>query len=85
MFYSKIELIVLIFKENRVNCFKSYTDCFNGKKFDEFERAVTEPSLLILVCRWLESTPDLQDNTVWDQYSKAADRWLETSLEVRKI
>ncbi|VVC39797.1 Tryptophan 2,3-dioxygenase [Cinara cedri] len=68
-------------KENRVNCCKSYTECFNGKKSDEFERTSTEPSLFTLVCRWLESMPILQDNIVWDQYRKATDHWLEESIK----
>lgn len=69
-------------KENRVNCCKSYTDCFNDKKYDELERASAEPSLFSLVCHWLESIPTLKDNIVWDQYRRAADHWLERSTEV---
>ncbi|XP_026804490.1 tryptophan 2,3-dioxygenase [Rhopalosiphum maidis] len=68
-------------KENRVNCCKSYTDCFNGKKYDELERVSAEPSLFSLVCHWLESIPMLKDNIVWDQYRRAADHWLERSTE----
>jgi len=70
-------------QENRVNCCKSYTDCFNSKNYAELERTSTEPSLFTLVCHWLESTPILKDNIVWDQYRKAADHWLEGSTEVR--
>uniref|UniRef100_A0A2S2QR91 Tryptophan 2,3-dioxygenase n=1 Tax=Sipha flava TaxID=143950 RepID=A0A2S2QR91_9HEMI len=51
------------------------------KKSEEFERTLTEPNLLTLVCRWLESMPVLQDNTIWDQYRRAADLWLEESTE----
>lgn len=69
-------------KENRVDCRKSYTDCYNDKKSDEFNRTSAEPSLFTLVCRWLESTPILQDNTTWDQYRRAADYWLDESTEV---
>lgn len=69
-------------KENRVACCKSYTDCFNDKKSDEFDRTSVEPSLFTLVCHWLESTPILQDNIAWDQYRRAADHWLNGSTEV---
>lgn len=61
-----------------MNCCKSYTDCFNDTKSDEFERTSTEPSLFTLVCHWLESMPILQDNVVWDHYCKATDHWLES-------
>lgn len=66
-----------------MNCSKSYTDCFNDKKCDEFERTITEPSMFTLVCHWLESVPILHDNVVWDQYRRATDRWLEESIKVR--
>uniref|UniRef100_A0A2H8TFX8 Tryptophan 2,3-dioxygenase n=1 Tax=Melanaphis sacchari TaxID=742174 RepID=A0A2H8TFX8_9HEMI len=79
--FRMIEYKLGLRKENRVNCCKSYTDCFNGKKYDELERVSTEPSLFSLVCHWLESIPMLKDNIVWDQYRKAADHWLERSTE----
>lgn len=77
--------IFLFFQENRVSCCKSYTDCFNGKISTALERTTTEPSLFTLVNSWLESTPNLKDGNVWDHYRKAADRWLEESLEVYTI
>lgn len=54
----------------------------NGTKSDDHEQNPTEFSLFSLVCRWLESTPILNDNVAWDQYRKAADRWLKEPSEV---
>lgn len=59
-----------------------YTGCLNGTNSDDLEPNSTEFSLFSLVCRWLESTPILNDNIAWDQYRKAADLWLEVSSEV---
>lgn len=59
-----------------------YTGHLNGAKADEIEQNPAEFSLFSLVCRWLESTPILNDNVAWEQYRKAADLWLEVSSEV---
>jgi len=67
--------------ENRINCCKSYTDDSHDKNSDEFERTLIEPSLFTLVSHWLESTPILQDNIVWNQYRKATEHWLEDSID----
>ncbi|XP_050434329.1 tryptophan 2,3-dioxygenase isoform X2 [Adelges cooleyi] len=68
--------------ETRVCCSQSYPECFDETQRLEFERTAAEPTLFMLVGHWLECTPDLLDDAVWERYRKAADRWLQDSKKI---
>ncbi|XP_050546659.1 tryptophan 2,3-dioxygenase [Daktulosphaira vitifoliae] len=66
-------------KEKRVYCCQSYSDCFKDNKNEEFERTQSEPTLFLLVHKWLESTPQLLNEVTWNHYKLAANEWLQES------